>query len=123
MPFENLLKTIPTPEIRAKMREILSWIQREYPRLTPVIKWSQPMFVLDQTFIIAFSAAKHHLNIAPEKKTLDLFKDPIKQAGYHQTTMLIQVKKHQTIDYPLLKAIIDYNIEDKKGMKTFWRHD
>ncbi len=119
--FEDFLLTVGNPIIERKISNILLWIQKTYPQLEPVMKWNQPMFLHEGTFIIGFSVAKKHLNIAPEEVTLIRFSEDIKNAGYEQTKMLMQIKEKQEIDYELLKKMIDFNIEDKKGLKRFWR--
>ena len=97
------------------------WIQNEYPLLNPVIKWNQPMYTHHETYIIGFSAAKKHLNIAPEEPAISKFSHDLEVLKYTRTQMLIQIKEHQTVDYPLLKKIIDFVMEDKKNIHTFWR--
>jgi uncharacterized protein len=119
--FEDLLLPISNPKIKKMLVSILDWVQDTYPSLEPVVKWNQPMFLNENTFIIGFSVAKKHINIAPEEVTLVKFEADIKKSGYHKTKMLIQVKENQDIDFLLLKKMIDFNIEDKKGFKSFWR--
>jgi uncharacterized protein len=119
--FEDILLPINNPKIKSKLASILDWVQNTYPNLEPVVKWNQPMFIHEGTFIIGFSVAKGHINIAPEDVTLKKFESQIKKLGYHQTKMLIQIKENQEIEYLLLKEMIDFNLEDKKGLKRFWR--
>jgi len=79
------------------------------------------MFTDHGTFIVSFSVAKPHFNVALEKVTLDYFAEQIKAQGDHCTTMLWQVKYDHPINWDLLQACIDYNLETKHDMTTFWR--
>lgn len=59
--------------------------------------------------------------MAPESAVIRLFQKDIEEAGYTHTQELFRIKWADTVAYDLLKKIIAYNIEDKKGMTTFWR--
>ncbi len=119
--YDKFLDSVVNPQIKTKLAEIIQWISTHYPELELVMKWHQPMFIHHKTFIVGFSVAKSHLNIAFEAPELNRFKEAIKATGYHQTKMLIQIKENQAIDYSLLKEIIDFTIEDKQYVQTFWR--
>lgn len=119
--FRVFLDEIQEESKRNRVQEVLSWIQRKYPDLTPVIKWNQPMFMHQGTFIIAFSVAKEHLAVSPEQAGIAHFNQAIDEAGYRATTMLFRIRWNQEVHYDLLAKIIEFNCEDKKGLKTFWR--
>lgn len=119
--FRNYLEAIEDEKIKNRMEEILNHIGDKYPFLTKEIKWNQPMFINNGTFIIAFSIAKGHIAVAPEKVTLDKFEDKIKKAGYSFSSMLYRIKWDEKVDYDLLDLMIEYNIEKKKDFKYFWR--
>lgn len=119
--FQDYLNTIEVHEKRARMEEIFDWIYKNYPQLNGVIKWNQPMFVHDNTFIIGFSIAKNHISFTPEEYTINMFSKDIKDSGYEHTKGLAKIKWEDEIDFNLLKRIIDFNIVDKKGCTTFFR--
>ncbi|HLR07715.1 MAG TPA: DUF1801 domain-containing protein [Bacillota bacterium] len=96
-------------------------MKRQFPSLVPEIKWNQPMFTDHDTFIIAFSIAKHHVAVAPEKAGIDHFSDEILQAGYEHTKQLIRIPWSDSVNFTLLEKIIVFNIEDKADCSTFWR--
>ena len=50
--FTEFLTAIENPDNRDKLSHILEWIYQEFPRLEPVIKWNQPMFIAHGTYII-----------------------------------------------------------------------
>lgn len=119
--FKEYLEKIDNPQHREQTEEVLAWVAKEFPNLVPKIAWNQPMFTDHDTFIIAFSIAKHHLAVAPEKVGIDHFSDEIVQAGYDHTKQLIRMKWDSPVDYSLLEQIIEFNILDKKDCTTFWR--
>lgn len=119
--FHDYIETIDDVAHRTQFEEIIDWINENYPELSQVIKWNTPMYTMDDTFILGIDSAKKHLSISPEEKTINIYKDDIEKAGYSHTSGLFRIKYSQTIDYGLLKKMIDYNMEDKKGYKKFWR--
>ena len=120
MTFENYLEAIQNEKIKMMLSDVCDWIKKEYPHLELMMKWNQPMFIDHGTFIIGFSTAKKHLNIAVEEVGLKKFKEDVKVLGYHQTKMLIQVKDHQDLDYALIKKMMDFMMSVKKDMTKFW---
>lgn len=115
------LDAIQVKEQRDRMEEVFQWIVSHYPQLEVQIKWKQPMFVDHGTFIIGFSMAKNHLSFTPEEDVVTIFKEEIEQSGYEHTKGIIKVKWSETVDYTLLKRMIDFNITDKAECKTFFR--
>ena len=119
--FNDFLEKIENEKHRDKLKCILDHIENKYTNLNQEIKWNQPMFVDHGTFIIAFSVSKEHIAISPESKTLQVFEQEIKEAGYKATKMLFRIKWNDEIDFGLIDKLIEYNIEDKKEMTKFWR--
>lgn len=119
--FEPFLAKIANPAHRASMAGVLQWIHERFPTLAPVLKWNQPMFTDHGTFIIGFSAAKNHIAVAPEQPALRLFADRIAASGYTATDGLFRIRWEQAVDFELLAAIIQANMQDKAHTDTFWR--
>lgn len=119
--FKVFLSKIDDDERRKKLENVLTWVQAAFPELHPVIKWRQPMFVLDKTYIIGFSVSKNHIAVAPELVTLKRFAKEIEAAGYGLTKQLFQIKWASEVDYQLLERIIRTNIMEKAGSDSFWR--
>lgn len=119
--FKNFLENIENLENRKITSQVLTWINKTYPNLKPEIKWNQPMFTDHGTFIAAFSVAKKHLAFAPEKQAVDFFKEEIIKAGYDCGIAFIRMPWNKSINFELLKNIIEYNIVDKANHKAFWR--
>lgn len=119
--FEDFLANIEDESHRARMIEIIDWVQQTFPELQKRFAWKQPMFTDHGTFIIGFSVATKHISVAPEGKSMDLFVTKIEKAGYTHGAKMFRIKFDQDINYDLLKEIIEFNIEDKKDCETFWR--
>lgn len=119
--FEPYLVKIKDEKNREIMEGLLSWVMTNYPMLDKKIAWNQPHFVHNNTFIIAFTHAKQHISVVPEYKAIEVFKEDIKKSNYQSTNFIYKMKWQNPIDYDLLKRIIDYNMEDKKGLNTYWR--
>lgn len=119
--FKDFLDEIEDLEKRKRLEDILNHIKEKFPQLIAEIKWNQPMFSDHGTFIIAFSIAKGHIAVAPEAKAISVFEKEIKEAGYSCTSNLFRIKWTDQVDYNLIDKIVQYNIEDKKGMTRFWR--
>ena len=46
------------PILKFKLEPIFEQIQKEFPNLTVELKWNQPMFIMNGTFIIGFSVSR-----------------------------------------------------------------
>lgn len=120
--FKEYLENIENPEHRQRVKEIVDWIADQYPFLDKRIAWNQPNFVHDGTFILGLSYAKAHVAIAPEQVAVAKFRQTASANGYSTTDQLIRIRWNQPVDYVMLRELIDFNIKDKKGNKTYWRH-
>ncbi|MHB1453828.1 MAG: iron chaperone [Saccharofermentanales bacterium] len=119
--FDEFLARIENVQNRTRTDEVLSWVSATFPDLVPKIAWNQPMFTDHGTFIIAFSVAKQHLAVAPEKAGINHFAEDIVQAGYDHGSDLMRIRWDKPVDYTLLEKMIRFNIADKAGCSTFWR--
>lgn len=79
------------PILKFKLEPIFEQIQKEFQNLTVELKWNQPMFIMNGTFIIGFSVAKNHISIAPEAVTMAIFTNDIKAASYEATNNLFKI--------------------------------
>src|SRR6056297_1638296 len=115
--FEEFLTKIEDEKNRFKLKSILDYIEKKFPNLEQVIKWNQPMFTDHQTFIIGFSVSKNHISVAPESKTINMFRDEIVNSGYTLSKEIFRIKWDQKINYGLLENIVKFNVMDKKEYK------
>lgn len=122
--LEDYLATIDQPGHRQIMADLIQQIREDYPDLKLEIKWNQPMFVMDGTFILAFSASKNHFSISPEEKGVKEFSDYMDEHDISYSKMLFRMPwDPEKIDYALIKQVIDFNMEVKEGYEKFWRAD
>lgn len=119
--FEDYLKSIDDEEMKQKLTDIYQHVEKSYPDMGKRVAWNQPMYTDHDTFIIAFSAAKNHISVAPEKAALRKFEDAIKENDYDLLKETFKIKRSQPVNYDLLDEMITFNIEDKKDVETFWR--
>lgn len=119
--FEEFLKTVDDEEKREKLKTVLDWVKTNYPHFNEEVKWNQPMFSNEGTYIIGFSVAKKHMAISPEKAGITQFEEELKEKSYDPSSMIFRVRWDKEIDYELLKRIIDFQEKDKKGYDTYWR--
>lgn len=119
--FEDFLNQLDNPEHAAKLSSIFDWIEEQYPQLEKVIKWNQPLFIYNDTYIIGFSTAKGHISISPEQATIQEFEKDIDEAGYSQSKMIFRIKWSQDVDYSLFEKLIDFQLKEKENYPKFWR--
>lgn len=119
--FEDYLHKIEDEEMKQKLAGIYQHVEKTFPELGKRIAWNQPMYTDHDTFIIAFSAAKHHISVAPEKAALSQFEDAIKAADYDLLKETFKIKRAQTVDFNLIDNMIRFNIKDKADHTSFWR--
>lgn len=119
--FMPYLNKIENPQHRAEMEDVLLWVMQTFPELKPKIAWNQPIFTDHGTFIIGFSAAKHHFATAPEREGIVRFSGEIERCGYAYTAQLLRIPWGQPVNWALLEKIIRFNMQDKADCRTFWR--
>ena len=85
------LSNFKNPILKFKLEPIFEQIQKEFPNLTVELKWNQPMFIMNGTFIIGFSVVKNHISITPEAVTMAIFTNDIKVANYEATNNLFKI--------------------------------
>ena len=119
--FNEYLESIQDAQKIEKISSLFNFIETTFPELVRVFKWNTPMYIHHDTFILGISYAKAHISIAPENIAMEKFKDEIDRSGYSNTKGLFRIKWNDEVDYELIEKIIQFNIEDKKDIDTFWR--
>ena len=89
--LQFFLSNFKNPILKFKLEPIFEQIQKEFQNLTVELKWNQPMFIMNGTFIIGFSVAKNHISIAPEAVTMAIFTNDINAANYEATNNLFKI--------------------------------
>lgn len=118
--LDEFLATIPEGEKRDRMIAVLDWVREHYPQLELRIAWNQPMFTDHGTMIVGFSAATKHMAMAPERHTMIHFEDEMKARGTDFGKMFARQPWAKPFDYELLGMFIDYQLETKKNVTSFW---
>lgn len=118
--LDQYLGTIKDEHKRKIFKELIDWTLNEFKELKLEIKWNQPMFIYNGTFIIAISALKNHISVAPMGDVLSYFKDEVQLSGYEDTPNLFRIKFSESINHTLISRIIKHSIEAKKDSKAFW---
>ncbi len=82
--------------------------------------------LVDGTFIIGFSYAKKHMAIAPERDDIVKFSDEFDDRGLSYGKMMVRFPwpkdgKAESMPLDLLAKMIEFNMEDKRGMTKFRR--
>lgn len=119
--FAPALEKIKDPAHLDRVIQVIAWIDSHYPQLGKRIAWQQPLFTDHETFILGLKPSKKHLSVNPENAGIEHFATAIDAAGYDRQTMTFSIPWSSEINFPLLKEIIDWQIEDKKNTSTFWR--
>ena len=109
----------PTPE-HERVSEVLNWITNSYPQFEFAMKWKQPTFIFEGTFIISFVVTKKHLSVTLEPYAMEKFRKRAQASGYQPTPMTIPIPWSKEVDYSLLKDLVDFSFQHKKGSKTYW---
>lgn len=115
------LATIDNESQRKRMSEVFDWIADMFPRLTPRIGWSHPMYTDHGTFIISISHTRKHMAVSPEWAGLQPFVGEFEAKGYAYSTMIVRFPWDKQVDFDLLSRMIEFNIKDKQLCTTFWR--
>lgn len=119
--LQKVLNKIDTDEHRRQFSQVITWIAKNYPEFDMAIKWQQPHFEYKGTFIIGLNTAKKHISFFIEKAGIRQFEEAFKKNGYDYTESIYKVKWTDDMNYDLLKEVIDFQVEDKKNLTTYWR--
>ncbi|BDP73933.1 hypothetical protein EfmAA96_17180 [Enterococcus faecium] len=119
--FQPIINQIKEKEHQQKIKDLFAKITETYPQLDTTVKWTGCQLMEVIFGIIAFSFAKNHFSIAPEKAAIRALEKNIQEAGYVYTDNVIKVPWKSVINWELIEQLISFNIEDKKGHDKFWR--
>lgn len=118
--YANSIKNID-PILKDKIVSIFEFMEEKFEELVLEIKWNEPMFSFNNSFIIAFSVWKNHISISLEKYAIDIYKEKLLSFNYEVTSNLFKIKKDQEVDFDLLFEIINFKIKDKSNSNTFFK--
>jgi Uncharacterized conserved protein len=118
--INDWLMAIESSKNQAHLTDIFAWINKTYPQLEDAFKWRMAQFLDHGVFIIGFDVAKKWITIALEDE-LEHFATEIDQVGYYRTAKLMRIGENQSVDYQLLAKMIEWQLEGKRDIKSFWR--
>lgn len=119
--FDDYLASLSDPQAKCLTEEILIWVTEHYPDLEKLITWSSPTFVAHGTHIISFKATKKHLAVTLEGPTIRHFSERFTQLGLKFGTMNVNFPWNLPLNTELLTDLIEFNLNDKKDLTSFWR--
>jgi uncharacterized protein len=117
----EFLDSVPDPEHRARVADLLDWVAATWPRLELAVKWNQPMFLDHGTYIIGFSVFPKNLAVGAEAPLIDRMREEIEATGYSTTQRLIRIGWDDPVDHDLLTRIIETQIAEKADVTGLWR--
>lgn len=121
--FSDIIGEIKDKEHKEMFVNLIEWVESSYPKLDKSVKWSQPCFEYQGTFIIAFTPYKEHIAVNIEKTGIKKFSAKLDETEYTQTDMTFRIKWNQAINYDLLTEMIEFQLTDKEGYPTYWRKE
>lgn len=119
--YAEIVEKIQDDAHREKYESAIQWLKDNYPNFKMTIKWSQPCFEQDGTFIIGFKPTKKYFTVTGEKGLMEQVADKAVEAGYEITDMTVKILWDEAIDYDLIKEMIAIQLEDKKDLNKYWR--
>lgn len=111
------------PSLEEKIISIFEFVEQNFLQLNLEIKWNEPMFSINNSFIIAFSIFKNHISISPEKYAIQIFKEDLLSCNYELTSNLFKIKKDQDVVFDIISKIINFKIKDKANSLTFFKKE
>ena len=79
------------------------------------------MFNRQGTYIIGPSAASKHMTMAPERATMIHFEPVMRERDTGFGKMFARQPWNKPFDYELLDAFIQYQLNEKQDITSFWR--
>jgi len=79
------------------------------------------MFNRQGTYIIGLSAASKHMTMAPERATMICFEPVMRERDTGFGKMFARQPWIKPFDYELLDAFIQYQLNEKQDITSFWR--
>ncbi len=94
------------PVRSATVRAVFASLLADYPDLSLVIAWNQPMLKRNQDYVIGVSVAKEHVLLGPWGDNVIERLRPVLE-GYHLNKKTIRVPADWNVDSELLRAIVE----------------
>jgi uncharacterized protein YdhG (YjbR/CyaY superfamily) len=115
-PISQYIKAAPE-NAKDKLNELHAILKSIVPEATETIKWGQPVFE-ENRILFSFSAYKTHINFMPTRKTLDHFRDELKD--YNTGMDTIQFPYDKALPKTLIKKIAKHRAKDVRENDAKW---
>jgi uncharacterized protein YdhG (YjbR/CyaY superfamily) len=119
--LDEYISAIKDPKKEKIFRGVIEKVKKMSPGIEISMKWNNPMAVLDDKFVIGFSAYNDFISVGLEGKESEKFAKEITDSGYSKNIYTFKIKWDDEINYSLLNKIVNFSISDKKGTNKFWR--
>jgi uncharacterized protein YdhG (YjbR/CyaY superfamily) len=100
-----------------KLKELYAILKGVAPKASEAIKWGQPVFE-ENRILFSFSAYKSHINFMPTRKTLDHFRNEVKD--YKTGMDTIQFPYDKPLPKALIKKIATHRAKDVRENDAKW---
>ena len=100
-----------------KLKELYTILKTVAPKAKEAIKWGYPVFE-ENRILFSFSAFKSHMNFMPTRKTLDQFREDVKD--YKTGMDTIQFPYDQPLPKTLIKKIATHRARDVRDNDAKW---
>jgi uncharacterized protein YdhG (YjbR/CyaY superfamily) len=104
-------------EAQAKLQELRTLLKEVAPDAKEAIKWGSPVME-EKRILFSFSAFKSHLNFMPTRRTLDLFREELKDYTTGKDT--IQFPYDKALPKTLLRKIAAHRAKDVRENDAHW---
>jgi uncharacterized protein YdhG (YjbR/CyaY superfamily) len=106
------------PDIaQEKLKELHTILKAVAPKATEAIKWGCPVYE-ENRILFSFSAFRSHLNFMPTRKTLDQFRDELKD--YKTGMDTIQFPYDKPLPKALIKKLATHRAKDVRENDAKW---
>ena len=114
--IEEYISSAPA-EAQNKLRELRALLKEVAPKANEAIKWGSPVFE-ENRILFAMSAFKSHLNFMPTRKTLDHFREDLKD--YETGKDTIQFPYDKPLPKELIRKIAQHRYKDVMENDARW---
>ncbi|EKK20371.1 hypothetical protein B808_5 [Fructilactobacillus florum 8D] len=115
------LANIKDPAHQACFKNVLTWIDNQFPQLTLEMRYNQPMFTVHKTYIIGLSAATAHYAIGVERSSeMKVIQAEIERLQLSCGKKVIRIPYELPLPTELLQTLITARLKTKANCHNFW---
>jgi uncharacterized protein YdhG (YjbR/CyaY superfamily) len=110
------IKAAP-PSAQEKLRELHTILKSVAPDAKEAIKWGSPVYE-ENRILFSFSAFRSHMNFMPTRRTLDHFRDELKD--YKTGMDTVQFPYDKPLPKTLIKKLATHRAKDVRENDSKW---